>query len=87
MDGLDTANLAKLWLAWTISRTATAEERERLIELAGDRMCGSGAGPSQDELDGLAALEETQRLAWESYLSVLLAIAITHHWRTLNDGE
>ena len=87
MDGYDKASFAKLWSVWATSRAATAEERERLIELAGDRICGSGLGPIPSEVDGLAALEETRRLAWESYLSVLLAIAITHHWRTLNDGE
>jgi hypothetical protein len=58
----------RLHMAMRTSKTATAAWRELLIESLGDRMCGSGPGPTQDEIDTLTSLEEAQQRASTSFL-------------------
>lgn len=61
------AELERLRVTMTSSRAATVEWREMLIESLGDRMCSSGPGPTQDEIDVLASLDEAQQRASENY--------------------
>lgn len=71
------AELQRLHAAMTGSKAASAAWRELLIESLGDRMCGSGAGPTQDEIDTLASLEEEQQRASEDYMVFLASVSLS----------
>jgi hypothetical protein len=69
-------HLEKLQARLTVSRTAVRVARENLIEALGDHMCGSGGGPTPEDLRALALassreaklLLELAKLATESAL-------------------
>jgi hypothetical protein len=67
-ESCDQAELERLHLVLASSTAATAAYRELLIESLGDRMCGSGPGPTQDEIAAFSCLEEAQQRASENYV-------------------
>jgi hypothetical protein len=75
MDSSDKAELERLRAAWASSRAAAAAWREWLIESLGNHMCGSGPGPTPDEIDLLAFLEQAEQRASESYAAFLISIS------------
>ena len=79
MDSLDRVRVSRLWAAWLGCRAAAAAERERLIELAGERMCRGCGGPTPQEMEGLETLETAHRTAWAKYVSALLAVHVSHN--------
>lgn len=76
MESSDQAELERLLSAIASSRAATAAWRELLIELAGDHMCGSGPGPTQEDIDTLTSLEEAQQRAWDNYIAFLTSLSL-----------
>ncbi len=76
MGPSDKAEFDRLRLAVIGSRAAVAAWRELLIESLGDRICGSDAGPTPDEIETLACLEEAQKRASEDYLSFLISTSL-----------
>lgn len=82
MGPSDKAEFDRLRLAVIGSRAAVAAWRELLIESLGDRICGSGAGPTPDEIETLACLEEAQQRASEDYLSFLISASLTRNRRS-----
>ena len=73
MDPADKAELERLRSMMVSSRAATAAWREVLIECLGDRMCGSGDGPTPEQLQTLASLEEAEQRALENYLMFVVS--------------
>lgn len=53
----------KLRFLAVVRHFAYVFEREKLIESLGDRMCGSGTGPSTEEIARFEYLGEKERLA------------------------
>lgn len=72
----DQAELERLRTAMTGSEAATAAWRALLIESLGDRMCGSGSGPTQDEIDTLASLEEAQQRASTNFMMFVASVLL-----------
>jgi hypothetical protein len=75
-EACDQAELERLRTAMTSSKAATAAWRELLIESLGDRMCGSGQGPSQDQIDTLTSLEEAQQRASTSFMMFAVSVLL-----------
>lgn len=75
MRSSDEAELEKLRLALASSHGAAAAWREQLIESLGDHMCGSGRGPTPEDIRGLLCLEQAEQQALERYARFLLHIA------------
>lgn len=73
MNAFDEAELDRLRSTMVSNRAATVAWRQRLIESLGDRLCGSGGGPTPDQIRILASLEEAERLALERYMGFLAA--------------
>ena len=68
--------LERLRLAMTSSKAATAAWRALLIEALGDRMCGSGPGPTQDDIDTLASLEQAQQRASTHFMMFVASVLL-----------
>ncbi|GAA4335519.1 hypothetical protein GCM10023165_12040 [Variovorax defluvii] len=75
MTPSDEAELERLRLALASSHGAAAAWREQLIESLGDHMCGSGCGPTPEDIRGLLCLEQAEQQALERYARFLLQIA------------
>ncbi|WP_143684857.1 hypothetical protein [Variovorax sp. KK3] len=75
MESTDEAELERLRLALHSSHGAAAAWREQLIEALGDHMCGSGRGPTPEDIRGLLCLEEAEQMALERYARFLLQVA------------
>lgn len=75
-EACDQAELERLRMAMTTSKAATAAWRELLIESLGDRMCGSGQGPRQDQIDTLTSLEEAQQRASTSFMMFAVSVLL-----------
>jgi hypothetical protein len=83
MESRDLAGLERLHTTMRCSKAATVAWRELLVESLGDRMCGSGLGPTQDEIDTLASLDEAQQRASENYTMFLASVSLkrsTNAW-------
>ena len=76
MDACDQAELERLRSKMASSRAATVAWRELLIESVGDRLCGSGEGPTPDQLQTLASLERAEQQALERYLMCLVSASM-----------
>ena len=76
MEAPDQAELERLRSKIASSRAATVAWRELLIESLGDRLCGSGEGPTPDQLQTLASLERAEQQALERYLSFLVSASM-----------
>ena len=76
MDACDQAELERLRSKMVSSRAATVAWRELLIESVGDRLCGSGEGPTPDQLRTLASLERAEQQAVERYLLCLVSTSM-----------
>lgn len=75
-ESCDRAELERLHSEMTSSMAATAAWRELLIESLGDRMCGSGSGPTQDEIDTLASLEAAQQRASANFMMFVVSVLL-----------
>lgn len=73
MESPHTLKLARLWSAWLHCAAIAAAERQRLIEMAGDRLCTGCGGPTQVEVERMEELERAHRLAGENFWSAMLA--------------
>jgi len=82
IEARDLAELERLRMTMTSSKAATVAWRELLIESLGDRMCSSGPGPTQDEIDVLASLDEAQQRASENYMMFLVSGSLKPKRRT-----
>lgn len=76
MEAPDQAELERLRSKMASSRAATVAWRELLIESVGDRLCGSGGGPTPDQLQTLASLERAEQQALERYLMCLVSASM-----------
>ena len=76
METSDHAELEKLRSTMVSSRAATLAWRELLIESLGDRLCGSGCGPTPEQIQTLASLEAAERRAFERYLMFLASTSL-----------
>ena len=76
MGTSDHAELERLRSEMVSSRAATVAWRERLIESLGDRLCGSGGGPTPEQIQTLACLEEAEQRALERYLRFLASTSL-----------
>ena len=76
MEAPDQAELERLRSKIASSRAATVAWRELLSESLGDRLCGSGEGPTPDQLQTLASLERAEQQALERYLSFLVSASM-----------
>ncbi|VTU34784.1 hypothetical protein H4CHR_03489 [Variovorax sp. PBS-H4] len=76
MESSDYAELERLRSTLVSSRAATVAWRELLIESLGDRICGSGRGPTPEQIQTLASLEEAEQRALEHYLRFLASISL-----------
>jgi hypothetical protein len=79
MQSSDKAELERLRAAVISSKAATIAWRDLLIESLGDHMCGSGKGPTQDDIDTLACLEKAQQRASENYASFLVSVSLKRY--------
>ncbi|KWT65711.1 MULTISPECIES: hypothetical protein [unclassified Variovorax] len=77
MQTSDHAELERLRSKVLSTRAATVAWRELLIESLGNRLCGSGGGPTPEQIQTLASLEEAEQQAVERYL-MFLATASLH---------
>ena len=75
-ESRDQAEFERLRMAMTSSQAATAAWRALLIESLGDRMGGSGPGPTQDEIDTLASLEEAQQRASTNFMMFVVSVLL-----------
>jgi hypothetical protein len=75
MTSSDEAELERLRMALASSHGAAAAWREQLIESLGDHMCGSGRGPTPEDIRGLLCLEQAEQRALERYARFLLKVA------------
>ena len=57
MESPDRDELEKLRASVVSSRAAVVAWRELLIESVGDRLCGSGEGPTPEQIQTLSSLE------------------------------
>jgi hypothetical protein len=76
METSDHAELERLRSEMVSSRAATVAWRELLIESLGDRLCGSGGGPTPEQIQTLARLEEAEQQALECYLRFLASTSL-----------
>lgn len=76
METSDHAELERLRSKMLSSRAATVAWRELLIESLGNRLCGSGDGPTQEQIQTLASLEEAEQRAVERYLRFLATTSL-----------
>lgn len=76
METPDYAELERLRSKMLSSRAATVAWRELLIESLGDRLCGSGDGPTQEQIQTLACLEEAEQRALERYLRFIASTSL-----------
>jgi hypothetical protein len=76
MESADQAELERLRAAMASSRAAAAAWRELLIESLGDHMCGNGPGPTPDEIETLASLEQAAQRASQDYAAFLVSISL-----------
>ncbi len=76
METSDHAELERLRSEIVSSRAATVAWRELLIESLGDRLCGSGGGPTPEQIQKLACLEEAEQRALERYLMFLVSTSL-----------
>ena len=76
MESSDEAELERLRLALASSHGAASAWREQLIESLGDHMCGSGGGPTPNDIRGLLRLEQAEQQALERYARFLLQVAM-----------
>jgi hypothetical protein len=81
MEAFDHAELERLRSKMVSSRAATLAWREMLIESLGDRLCGSGGGPTPEQIETLARLEEAEQRALERYLSFLASSSLNRDQR------
>lgn len=63
MNGEDANRLKELRASLSASHAAVRLAREDLIEALGDRMCGSGDGPTPQQLEVLAAARRREAVA------------------------
>ena len=76
MDSPDQEELEKLRSRMVNSRAATAAWRELLIESLGDRLCGSGEGPTPEQMQTLSSLEQSEQRARERYVLCLVSVSL-----------
>lgn len=72
----DHAELERLRSKVLSTRAATVAWRELLIESLGNRLCGSGGGPTPEQIQTLASLEEAEQRAVERYLMHLATTSL-----------
>lgn len=72
----DQEELKSLRSKMVSSRAATVAWRQLLIESLGDRMCGSGAGPTPEQIQTLASLERAEQRALERYMLLLVSTSL-----------
>ncbi|VTU29650.1 hypothetical protein H6CHR_03237 [Variovorax sp. PBL-H6] len=76
MGTSDYAELERLRSKLVSSRAAAVAWRELLIESLGDCLCGSGSGPTPEQIQTLASLEEAEQRALEHYLRFLASTSL-----------
>jgi hypothetical protein len=76
MDRSDKTELERLLRALRHAQAALAQRRGRLIESFGDRLCGSGRGPSAEDLALLAALQALEQRAREDHALFLISLSL-----------
>jgi hypothetical protein len=72
----DQEELESLRSKMVSSRAATVAWRQLLIESLGDSMCGSGAGPTSEQIQTLASLERAEQRALERYMLLLVSTSL-----------
>lgn len=75
MESGDRAELDRLRTAMESTRAAAVAWRECLVESLGDSLCGTGRGPTPEQIATLASLEEAAEQASRDYAMYLLATA------------
>ncbi|MDR6535561.1 hypothetical protein [Variovorax soli] len=73
MESPDRDELEKLRASVVSSRAAVVAWRELLIESVGDRLCGSGEGPTPEQIQTLSSLERAEQQARERYVRCLVS--------------
>jgi hypothetical protein len=73
MESCDKAELERLRSAMASTRAAAVAWRELLVESLGNCLCGDGPGPTPEDIDTLASLEEAAQQASRNYVLFLLA--------------
>jgi hypothetical protein len=76
MESPDQEELERLRSKMASTRAATVAWRQLLIESVGDRMCGSGGGPTPEQIQTLASLERAEQRAFERYLMFLVSTSL-----------
>jgi len=76
MESPDQEELERLRSKMASTRAATVAWRQLLVESVGDRMCGSGGGPTPEQIQTLASLERAEQRAFERYLMFLVSTSL-----------